>query len=327
MNYLKNNTIQYSTTCLKYISFILIGATLLSSCEKCAFKKTKTGLYYKIEEKGSGPRPKNDEVLSLTIRYQTKGNEVIFNSDTLTNGMPINAFYRDQLTKGEEGNVGEGIHMLQKGDKMICKIPAKKLLGDDFTQLSKAHKLEEETPIYVHLHLQDVIDRETFNKQQQEKHNEMMEKRKQQDKIQLPKDLQAIRTYLTANKIKALSTPSGLHYSIVKPGQGAHPIAGQIVHVNYIGKTLEGQIVDTSFPELAKAHHIYNEKRNYGPLIFKVGEEQIIPGLTEGVQLTRKGGKTRLFIPSTLAFRNMELDNIKPHSNLVFDIELVEIEG
>jgi FKBP-type peptidyl-prolyl cis-trans isomerase len=330
MNYSKNNTVQYSTARLKYISFVLIGAMLLSGCEKRAFKKTKTGLYYKMEEKGSGPKPKNGDILSLTIRYQTKDNEVIFDFSTFTNGMPFTMPYRDRLTKEEEGNLIEGIYMLQKGDKMICKVPAKKLLGDDFERMSKAHKLEEETPVYVHLHLQDITDKETYNKQQQEKYKEMMEimeRRKQQDKEQLPKDLQALRTYLAGHKIKALSTPSGLHYSIDKPGQGAYPIAGQIVHINYVGKTPAGQVFDTSLLEVAKAHQLYNEKRNYEPLAFKVGEGYVIPGLDEGIQLIRKGEKIHLFIPSVLAYRDMEAGHIKPHTNLIFDIELVEIEG
>ena len=59
------------------------------------------------------------------------------------------------------------------------------------------------------------------------------------------------------------------------------------------------------------------------PITF--GLNQVIPGWTEGLQLMVEGEKTRLFIPSKLAYGNRNAGKIKPGSTLIFDVELLGI--
>ena len=161
---------------------------------------------------------------------------------------------------------------------------------------------------------------------QEEKYKALLEESKKKAKEQLPNDLETIKKYITTNKINALSTPSGLHYVIDKQGNGNLPQRGDTVVVHYTGKTLNGKVFDTSLRGIAVAHQIHNDKRQYEPLIFTIGEESVLPGFEEGVQLLKKGGKARLFVPSVLAYRDMELrGNIKPNSSLIFDIELKDV--
>jgi FKBP-type peptidyl-prolyl cis-trans isomerase len=54
---------------------------------------------------------------------------------------------------------------------------------------------------------------------------------------------------------------------------------------------------------------------------------QVIPGWTEGLQLMKKGDKFRLFIPADLAYGPGGSGPIPPHSTLVFDVELLEVNG
>ena len=51
----------------------------------------------------------------------------------------------------------------------------------------------------------------------------------------------------------------------------------------------------------------------------------LMPGLREGLQLIKPGGKVRLVIPPELAFGDREVGMIKPGSTLVYELELVSI--
>jgi len=59
------------------------------------------------------------------------------------------------------------------------------------------------------------------------------------------------------------------------------------------------------------------------PLKAKLGE--LIPGWREGIKKMSPGDKYRFFIPSYLAYGSKKIDNIPPHSALIFDIELLSI--
>jgi hypothetical protein len=51
---------------------------------------------------------------------------------------------------------------------------------------------------------------------------------------------------------------------------------------------------------------------------------RVIPGWTEGLQLMKIGGNMRLWIPGHLAYDGIPA---RPQGMLVFDIELLEVEG
>ena len=56
-----------------------------------------------------------------------------------------------------------------------------------------------------------------------------------------------------------------------------------------------------------------------------VGEGKVLKGLEEGVSLMRVGEKTRFVLPYTLAYGNQQYGNIPAFSNLIFDVELLEV--
>ncbi len=109
------------------------------------------------------------------------------------------------------------------------------------------------------------------------------------------------------------STSSGLQYKVLEAGTGsAHPGPRDRVKVHYHGTLLDGTVFDSSV-ERGEA--------------ISFGLNQVIPGWTEGLQLMVEGEKTRLFIPSNLAYGNRAAGKIAPGSTLIFDVELIEIQG
>ena len=61
------------------------------------------------------------------------------------------------------------------------------------------------------------------------------------------------------------------------------------------------------------------------PSFFIVGSGEVITGLNLGVIGMREGGIRRLVIPPTLAYGAQGFGVIPPYSNLVYEIEIVEV--
>ncbi len=108
----------------------------------------------------------------------------------------------------------------------------------------------------------------------------------------------------------ATKTQSGLVISTVKAGNGPSPKATDTVKVNYQGTLTDGTVFDSSI------------KRGE-PATFPLN--RVIPCWTEGVQLMKVGGKSRLVCPASLAYGDRGSPRIKPGATLVFEVELLEI--
>jgi len=311
----------------KHLQQTLIAITLICSlgaCDKCSFKTTSTGLRYKIAHQGKGPKPQDGEVMLLDMCYQTEDGKTLFNS--AEQEFPIALQYYDSLYQKKDGGLQEAISMLQKGDSIIFKLAAQTLLGDNFEQIAAQHNLQENDNLLLHLSVKDIMQEGDFRKWEEEQYAALQTKWKEKAEQQLQEDIAAIDKYLQENKIVAQATDSGLRYVIDEPGHGPTPQPGDTVKVSYTGKTLEGKVFDTSLAETAEKHDIHNPLRTYEPIEFKLGEGRVIPGWEEGIRLIKKGGKARLFIPSTLAYGAQAAGtHIKPNAILMFEVELVNI--
>ncbi|MCD6596662.1 MAG: FKBP-type peptidyl-prolyl cis-trans isomerase [Bacteroidales bacterium] len=105
----------------------------------------------------------------------------------------------------------------------------------------------------------------------------------------------------------------GIPYIPVTRTKAAKPGKKDVVFVNYIAYLPDGRIFDTSIP-------------NKEAFEFQLGDPEIIKGWNEGVALMRVGEKFRFLIPWKLAYGKKGYPpKIPPKTDLIFDIELVEI--
>lgn len=120
--------------------------------------------------------------------------------------------------------------------------------------------------------------------------------------------------FLTENKKKkgVITTASGLQYTVLEKGNGPTPGIDDAVKVHYSGTLIDGTVFDSSY------------KRGQ-PVTFPLNG--VIKGWTEALQLMRVGSKHRLFIPSGLAYGEQGSGPIGPNSMLIFEVELLGIEG
>jgi FKBP-type peptidyl-prolyl cis-trans isomerase FkpA len=109
----------------------------------------------------------------------------------------------------------------------------------------------------------------------------------------------------------AKKTESGAIITTIKEGKGATPKASDTVKVHYHGTLVDGTVFDSSV------------KRGE-PATFPLN--QVIKCWTEGVQLIKVGGKSKLVCPSALAYGDRgSPPTIKPGATLIFEVELLEI--
>jgi FKBP-type peptidyl-prolyl cis-trans isomerase len=120
--------------------------------------------------------------------------------------------------------------------------------------------------------------------------------------------------FLLENRIEegVVITESGLQYKVLEMGDGARPTATDSVTVHYRGTLLNGEEFDSSYAR--------NE-----PISFQLG--RVIPGWTEGVQLMPIGSKFMFYIPSNLAYGPAGGGPIGPNATLIFEVELLGIDG
>jgi FKBP-type peptidyl-prolyl cis-trans isomerase FkpA len=109
----------------------------------------------------------------------------------------------------------------------------------------------------------------------------------------------------------ATKTASGLIITTLKPGTGAAPKATDRVKVHYHGTLADGTVFDSSV-------------QRGEPITLALN--QVIKCWTEGVQLMKVGGKSKLVCPSDIAYGDQgRPPTIKPGATLVFEVELLDI--
>ncbi len=115
-----------------------------------------------------------------------------------------------------------------------------------------------------------------------------------------------------AAKEGAMSKESGLIITEITPGTGASPSATDTVSVHYHGTLRDGTVFDSSVDRGQPANFPLN---------------RVVKCWTEGLQLMKVGGKSRLVCPSDIAYGDQGRPGIPPGAVLIFEVELLSIEN
>lgn len=96
-------------------------------------------------------------------------------------------------------------------------------------------------------------------------------------------------------------------------GEGREVVRGALITTQYIGWLEDGTRFDSSFDRSK-------------PFQCVIGTGRVIKGWDLGLVGMRVGGKRKLWVPAHLAYGERQMGEfIKPHSNLIFEIELLEV--
>jgi FKBP-type peptidyl-prolyl cis-trans isomerase len=135
-----------------------------------------------------------------------------------------------------------------------------------------------------------------------------------QQEIKNKPNIDAGKKFLAENKKKPTVkvTSSGLQYEVITMGTGKKPEKDDKITCNYTGSFIDGTEFNNSY-------------KMGGPISFYVN--QVVKGWTEALQMMPVGSKWKLYVPYTLGYGPGNYQTIPGGSALVFEIDLLAIEG
>ncbi|KIA80945.1 MULTISPECIES: FKBP-type peptidyl-prolyl cis-trans isomerase [Chromobacterium] len=96
-------------------------------------------------------------------------------------------------------------------------------------------------------------------------------------------------------------------------GEGKEAVRGALITTHYTGWLEDGTKFDSSVDKGR-------------PFQCVIGTGRVIKGWDQGMMGMKVGGKRKLWVPAHLAYGERQIgDRIPPNSNLVFEIELLEV--
>lgn len=285
---------------------LLLGIVILFAVGACSkgggFKKTKSGLMYKIISDGKGATAKKGEILKVHFNQVLKGSgrDTVISSSY--DGLPT---YAQVDSVGAVYNPAEIFDKLKKGDSAVIVMLADSLQKNQ-GQLPPFVKKGDKFMLSIKV-LEIFKSEEEVRKDQ----TAALERKKEEE-------IQTIQNYLAKNNISAEKSPKGVFVDIQEQGSGAKVDSGKAVHVMYTGQTFGGKVFDS------------NRDTTFGhtdPFVFVVGRRGAIEGWDDGLRLLNEGGKARMYIPSMLAYGPNAPQGapFKAYENLIFDVEVVDV--
>ena len=249
-----------------------------------------SGVYIISLEKGKGRCPVKGEKVELDF------------SATLLNGQPVGSTFdspdKFSFVLGEGYTIQgweEIVPKMHLGDRVKAIIPFDMAYGE--------HSVGE-IPAYANLVYDIKLLKITTAAELQAEAEKAMQALKAESE-------KAFFEYLRANNITDY-TASGLFFAKSVVTEGAQPQKGQTARIKFEASYLDGTPLGDSEQLGGQYDLVY-------------GQGKVLKGLEEGVGMMRVGEKARFVLPYTLAYGANPYGNIPAYSNLVFDVELLDI--
>ena len=279
-------------------SYSLVSLVLLMavSCTNSEFKKTKSGLQYKIYSDGKGDPAKKGQFLKANVVQKIRDSVLYTTEGAMPMYIPVDSarpVYSPTeiftlLRKGDSAVVVEEADTIQR--KMNQPLPG---------FIKKKDKLVVTFKVLDLFASEDLLNADKTQEITKEKDRE----------------IKTVEAYLAKNNINAQKTEKGTYVVVQSAGEGAPVDSGKQVSVRYTGKMFpSGTVFQSNMTGPG------NE-----PFKFVVGTGSVIPGMDDGLRKFKKGGKGTLYIPAFLAYDQQAGPGHKPFENLIFDIEIVDV--
>jgi FKBP-type peptidyl-prolyl cis-trans isomerase FkpA len=276
--------------------FIAVSLFMMQACNNTGFKKTKSGLLYKIIANGQGPTAKKGQFLKLDFMQKIRDSIMYNSADAIPVYPPV-----DSTTPNYSAT--EIFPLLRSGDSAVIV-----LLADSIQHKSRQPLppfIKKKDKIFILFHVRSILADQAA----------VLQDREQEMAKMKVKEIKTVEDYLAANKINATKTPKGSYVEVKSTGDGQAVDSGKEVSVYYTGRAIpSGKVFETN-----------TTGADPKPIKFVVGRRQIIPGWDDGLRAFKKGGKGTLYLPAFMAYDAQPGPGNKPFENLIFDVEVVDV--
>ena len=273
---------------------------------KFRFKRTNTGLQYKIIKKTN--KEQVDEKMGFRIEREISCNGKILEYRNQYGYSPL-LFMKKNIMKNDfDGKYFEAVNLLKPGEVFIFKLKARNI---PISYGMNPINVEKNQNVLVKIELVDVFTREEGQKKVM---GFFEERKKDADKI-LEKQNKKIENFLNKNKFKFEKKEK---YYVVYEEEHKNIIkVGDKVKINFSIKEDNGKFVATNIKEKAIKEKIFNEEFKYEPISITINEST--DWIMACLKNLQKGKKCKVFLPT------VDVSNLDYSKNF-FEVELEVLE-
>ena len=279
-------------------------AIVMLSCS-ADYKKTKSGLVYKIFSGGSKDSAAGfNDIVKYNVVYKIN-DSLLYDSH---GKMPEFFVVSPQITGSY--SPFEIFTQVKKGDSVVTTQQVDTLIKKGMQQqipFAKKGDLIKTFIKVIEVFRVDSIARKDYEAEVAKDTPRQQKEAQEADAKQKVIEEKEMQDYFAAKKITPVKAPKGTYVVINEKGSGEPAALGKFLTVKYAGRALKD---DKPF--------------DAGVYIFQLGPGNVIQGWHDGLSLFNKGGKGTLYIPGTLAYGGQQ-GPAGPYAALIFDVELLNI--
>jgi FKBP-type peptidyl-prolyl cis-trans isomerase len=294
----------------RWTGMLVAMIAFFASCTgKKDFSVTKTGLGYKIYSGGGKDKLKRGGFVRYSV-VQTIEDSLL----TVPGETPDQFAKVDTVSR--EFDIWEIADKLFIGDSVAYRLPVDTIYSRNAgaNPASFPPFLKKGKNIYVYIKLLKQYDSV-----------QAVDKDYQAEMMKLQETLAAKRKAEMEKLVKekftgAVKTNGGTYVMIKQQGDGPQADTGKMVSMMYEGRFVDGKVFDGNLNQKDTALR--------KPIEFKVmsGLGGVIQGWVEALPLLKKGAKASFLIPYDQAYGTSGWQSIPPYSNLIFDVEVVDVK-
>lgn len=309
---------------INYLLVVIAALSFATACKNVNYKKTKSGLLYKIfPGGGKDSLIKMGQIAKFQFVYKLNDSVIYTSYDKMPGYAKIQESptptydLREILTLMKNGDSAVTVQLADTLMKKGAQVPPNTKPGDRFittVRIIKVYSVDSVAMADINIEREKDMPRQLKEQAQQEEKRQKEEDEMQAKEMaklegsgEVAKEIKEMESWLAAKKINAQKTGKGTFVVIQEPGTGPAAVIGKYVNVKYAGKVLA---TDSLFQA-----SVYS---------FKLGTT-VIRGWTEGLQLLKQGGKATFYIPGFLAYGPNPGPAGKAFAPLLFDVELLEV--
>jgi FKBP-type peptidyl-prolyl cis-trans isomerase len=276
-------------TFFKLVTLVMMIAITASCTSKYpGFKKSDSGLYYKVYKVGKDTvKPKVRDWISMEYKLvvKSKGKDSTF----IDSRKSQQGALRMQLPPSDyKGDIYEGMRMLAAGDSGEFIVNADSLFKKTFRQTIRPKYIDTNSVAKFSIHMITIDSPQALQKKEKE----------------------TLDKFIADNKITVAPQPSGLYYIEQVEGKGIKIDSGCQVIYNVKISMVSGK-------------QVFGQDS----MKFVYGKRPDMTGFLEGIKLMKKGGKARLILPSQLAFGEHGYREIPPYTSIIYDVQVVDVKS